>query len=113
MSLHTIIPSARFAAFCILVLAIPLEGCNSIIFSNVPHSPPPNNADPDRRADLLIAQMTQDEKLQLVHGNISLTSGAGPRNAAGWVPGIPSLGIPDLLYADGPAGVGEGPESPG
>jgi len=107
MSLHTIIPSARFAAFCILVLAIPLEGCNSIIFSNVPHSPPPNNADPDRRADLLIAQMTQDEKLQLVHGNISLTSGAGPRNAAGWVPGIPSLGIPDLLYADGPAGVGD------
>ncbi|HEY1210314.1 MAG TPA: glycoside hydrolase family 3 C-terminal domain-containing protein [Terracidiphilus sp.] len=51
--------------------------------------------------------MTQDEKLQLVHGNISLTSGAGPRNAAGWVPGIPSLGIPDLLYADGPAGVGD------
>jgi len=107
MSLHTKIPLARFAAFCILVLAIALEGCNSIIFSNVPHSPPPNNVDPDRRADLLIAQMTQDEKLQLVHGNISLTSGAGPRNAAGWVPGIPSLGIPDLLYADGPAGVGD------
>jgi beta-glucosidase len=51
--------------------------------------------------------MTQDEKLQLVHGNLSLTSYPGPRNAVGWVPGIPSLGIPDLFYADGPAGVGD------
>ncbi|MGA3135454.1 MAG: glycoside hydrolase family 3 C-terminal domain-containing protein [Terracidiphilus sp.] len=63
--------------------------------------------DPDQRADLLIAQMTQDEMLQLVHGNLSLTVGEGPRNAPGWVPGIPGLGIPDLLYADGPAGVGD------
>ncbi|HMD77284.1 MAG TPA: glycoside hydrolase family 3 C-terminal domain-containing protein [Terracidiphilus sp.] len=63
--------------------------------------------DPDQRADLLIAKMTQDEMLQLVHGNLSLTVGEGPRNAPGWVPGIPGLGIPDLLYADGPAGVGD------
>jgi beta-glucosidase len=51
--------------------------------------------------------MTQDEELQLVHGNLSLTYYPGPRNAVGWVPGIPSLGIPDLFYADGPAGVGD------
>ena len=52
--------------------------------------------------------MTQDQKLQLVQGNLSLTSGPAAHNAAGWVPGITSLGIPDLFYADGPAGVGDG-----
>ena len=44
--------------------------------------------------------MTLDEKFQLVHGNLTLQNGLGPRNAVGWVPGIPRLGIPDLLYAD-------------
>ena len=62
------------------------------------NSTPPT--DPDGRADLLVSQMTQDEKLQLVHGNLTLQNGTGPRNAVGWVPGITRLGIPDLLYAD-------------
>jgi beta-glucosidase len=51
--------------------------------------------------------MTLDEKFQLVHGNLTLQNGTGPRNAVGWVPGIPRLGIPDLLYADGSTGVGD------
>lgn len=45
--------------------------------------------------------MTLDEKLQLVHGNLTIQNGVSPRNAAGWVLGIPRLGISDLLYADG------------
>jgi len=44
--------------------------------------------------------MTLDEKLQLVHGNLTIQNPLGPRNAVGWVPGVPRLGIPDLLYAD-------------
>jgi beta-glucosidase len=55
----------------------------------------------DQRADVLLRQMTQQEKLQLVHG-----AGATTRGAAGWVPGIPRVGIPDLLLADGSVGVG-------
>jgi len=56
--------------------------------------------DPDQRANLLVSKMTQAEKLQLVHGNLTLEKPLGPHNAVGWVPGIPRLGIPDLLYAD-------------
>jgi beta-glucosidase len=54
--------------------------------------------------------MTQDEKLQLVHGaGGSVTSNTPiPRGAAGWVPGIPRLNIPDLYLADGSVGVGNG-----
>ncbi len=51
--------------------------------------------------------MNLDEKLQLVHGNLTLQNGVGPRNAACWVLGVPRLGIPDLLCADGSNGVGD------
>jgi len=64
----------------------------------------------DQRADQLLTQMTQDEKIQLVYGaggpvtnQIQL-----PRNGAGFVPGIPRLGIPNLYLADGSVGVGNG-----
>jgi beta-glucosidase len=57
------------------------------------------------RAEGLVAQMTLDEKIQLVHGvgRFSRTSGFAGRTA-----GIPRLGIPDLVLADGPNGVGNG-----
>jgi beta-glucosidase len=51
--------------------------------------------------------MTLDEKFQLVHGNLTLQSNTGPRGAGLWVLGIPRLGIPDLLLADGSTGVGD------
>jgi beta-glucosidase len=73
------------------------------------------NADlpPDQRADMVIAQMTFEEKLQLVHG----AGGFGPQAAgqpnrsnggAGWIPGIARLGIPDLNMADSAVGVTRG-----
>lgn len=61
----------------------------------------------DIRADQLLSQMTLDEKIQLVHGAASLTGTPVPRGAAGIVPGIPRLNIPDLYLADGPVGVGD------
>jgi beta-glucosidase len=69
--------------------------------------PPSSAASPDLRADYLVLQMTLDEKLQLVHGGASSTwwTQTQPRGGAGWVPGIPRLGIPDLYLADGNVGV--------
>lgn len=58
---------------------------------------------PDRRADLVIAQMTLDEKISLVHG----TGMASPRSngGAGMISGIPRLGLPDVQLADSAVGV--------
>jgi beta-glucosidase len=109
--LKKISTSAAIPVFIFFCFIMGVSGCNSYTVINPSPSPAPTPApaptDPDQRADLLIAQMTENEMLQLVHGNLSLTEGVGPRNAPGWVPGIPSLGIPDLIYADGPAGVGD------
>jgi beta-glucosidase len=60
---------------------------------------------PDQKADQVLAQMTLDEKIQMVHG-MGVTGQPAPRGAAGYVPGIPRLGIPDLYLADGSVGVG-------
>jgi len=83
-----------------------LAGCGGGAGS-ISQPPPPPVTDPDQRADLLLSQMTLDEKFQLVHGNLTLQSNTGPRGAGLWVLGIPRLGIPDLLLADGSTGVGD------
>lgn len=56
----------------------------------------------DQRASALVAQMTLDEKIQLVHGVGTQT---GPLGGAGYIPGIPRLGIPDYYTADSATGV--------
>ena len=60
---------------------------------------PARAAEPDRRADALVARMTLDEKLQLVHGVtlcfIPIGDFPGSERSLqgdGFVPGIPSLG---------------------
>ena len=86
---------------------------------------------PDQRADLLVQQLTVDEKIQLLHG---LGGGFGPgrggqpvantpptmeqltqqltatrsNGGAGFIPGIPRLGIPDVQMADAAVGVTRG-----
>ena len=67
---------------------------------------------PDRRAELLVAQMTRDEKLTLVFGQFGTdfpsknykAPAAALQGSAGYVPGIPRLGIPAQFETD--AGVG-------
>lgn len=53
------------------------------------------------RVAALIARMSLDEKLSFVHG------GTDPRaiGQAGYIPGVPRLGVPELRLTDGPAGV--------
>ena len=94
----------QFLSFVLLVVAV---GCGGNGSNSTPPPPPPPVTDPDQRADLLIPQMTLDEKLQLVHGNATLQSGPNPRGAGLWMLGISRLGIPDLLLADGSTGVGD------
>ncbi|MFI8824955.1 glycoside hydrolase family 3 C-terminal domain-containing protein [Streptomyces sp. NPDC053431] len=53
------------------------------------------------RVDALLAQLTLEEKTALLHGATD-PEGLGQ---AGYVPGVPRLGIPALRLADGPAGV--------
>lgn len=66
---------------------------------------------PDQRADLVLQQMTLDEKIQLVHGTGwgVLREGdpvpARSNFGAGFVPGIDRLGIPDINLADSAVGV--------
>lgn len=66
---------------------------------------------PDKRAELVVQQMTLEEKIGFVHG-----IGWGPlrdgapvpadnNGGAGQVPGIPRLGIPSLQQADSAVGV--------
>lgn len=57
----------------------------------------------DNRVDRLIAKMTLDEKLTLLEG--AQEAAATNQYTAGYLPGIPSLGIPSLRLADGPPGV--------
>ena len=63
----------------------------------------------DERANLLLNQMTLDEKMQVVHGSTAfgLSGFARPKGALGgdgFAPGVPRLGIPDLQLVG--AGVG-------
>jgi beta-glucosidase len=70
---------------------------------------------PDQRADLLIGQMTLDEKIQLLHGSqggrgapAAAPTTSRSNGGAGWVPGIERLGIPDINMADSAVGVTRG-----
>src|SRR4051794_10271118 len=57
----------------------------------------------DARVDKLLSQMTLQEKLTLIHGTHE-----DPKvyqGQAGYLGGVPRLGIPGLRFADGPPGV--------
>jgi beta-glucosidase len=60
---------------------------------------------PDKRADLLLQQMTLDEKLVLVHQDPGPLARAHSLGGAGFVAGIPRLGIPDIQMTDGRSGI--------
>ncbi|MFJ8059606.1 beta-glucosidase [Streptomyces sp. NPDC096142] len=53
------------------------------------------------RVEGLLARLTLDEKISLLHG----ATDPDPLGQAGYVPGVPRLSIPPLRLTDGPAGV--------
>ncbi len=67
---------------------------------------------PDQRADLIVKVLTLDEKISLLHDSGWDVVMAGPDRLppralgnAGFIAGIPRLGIPDLQMADAAVGV--------
>jgi len=97
-----------FSALILLVFAGACGGRGRTPVQPPQDNPPPITASPDVRADYVLSKMTQDEKIQLVHGaagpqwwNQTL-----PRSAGGFIPGIRHLGVPDLYFEDGSVGSG-------
>ncbi|MDB5433973.1 MAG: glycosyl hydrolase [Phenylobacterium sp.] len=63
---------------------------------------------PDRRADLVIDKMSLDEQIALLHGQFPTFMGKRPPGvvqSAGYVPGLPRLGIPAITESDASLGV--------
>lgn len=89
-------------------------------FAQIPGMAPPKHypwsdktLPPDQRADMVIQEMTLDEKIQLLHGlgwqAIFAPVESGPATRAvsvlGFIPGVPRLGVPDLQMTDSVEGV--------
>jgi Glycosyl hydrolase family 3 N terminal domain len=104
-----------FIPFAIVLLTVSVNAQSSAASSSQPPKPWMNTSlSPDQRADLVIEQMTLDDKIQLLHGaglqglgepdpSIVHSNGGG-----GFVPGIPRLGLPDLNMNDATIGSGGG-----
>src|ERR1017187_5620845 len=68
----------------------------------------------DERADLVIKEMTLDEKISLLHGQGMSFFSSGPTESnggAGFSKSIPRLGIPAIQMADSAYGVTRGAAS--
>ncbi|NLE37662.1 MAG: glycosyl hydrolase, partial [Pirellulaceae bacterium] len=73
------------------------------------------NRSPEERTELVLNEMTIDEKITLVHGVVvHKPLNRRPREqanylwgGAGYIPGIPRLGIPDVQMTNGRSGVGQ------
>ena len=66
---------------------------------------------PDQRADMVLKEMTLDEKIAMLHGTGMIGLGpvsplhTGFNGGAGYVVGVPRLGIPAIQMSDAAYGV--------
>ena len=63
---------------------------------------PPETRD-DARVARLLALMTLEEKITVIRGNQE--AAAADQGEAGYLAGVPRLGIPSMRFADGPPGI--------
>src|SRR5579884_286741 len=91
-----------------------LAACSIALAQNNPQDRPWMNTSlsPEKRADLVLKQMTLDEKIDLLHGNGMAHTGNWQmplthlsNGGAGYVVGVPRLGIPPLYISDAAYGV--------
>jgi len=110
---------SRFPAR-LAVVAVALASAGSILlYAQRPQRPPAppkgpwmnTSLSPDERADLVLKEMTLDEKIALLHGvGMPTDDPVTPENAAsnrgvGYAVGVPRLGIPGIDMSDAAYGV--------
>jgi beta-glucosidase len=102
---HSALRALSLTAACLLVVAGLASASAPRALAGVGRAGAGNavrvTADP--RVDRLISEMTLDEKLTLLEG--AQEAASTNQYTAGYLPGIPRLGIPSLRLADGPPGV--------
>src|SRR5271170_6310898 len=90
----TMIGRMTLISTCLLVLTQPSL--------SVAQAVPSEKAD-EARIDQLLKQMTLEEKVNLIRGGVE--PGSTNQGQAGYLPGVPRLGVPSLRMADGPPGL--------
>jgi beta-glucosidase len=70
--------------------------------ASAPSVEPPETLE-DGRVDRLLAQMTFEEKIAVIRG--TQEAAATDQGEAGYLAGVPRLGIPSMRFADGPPGI--------
>ncbi len=85
-----------------IVVAAAILSCGALARQSSDDAVPPERAN-FARVDKLLAQMTLEEKMDLIRGDAE--PAATNQGQAGYLPGVPRLGIPPLRMADGPPGV--------
>ncbi len=95
--------AAGVAAATILLALAPLGGVPRARAASCPWMN--SSLSPDTRARMLLGAMSLSDKIAMVHQQYPLDYRYG---AAGWIPAIPSLCVPDLVLNDAGQGVGDG-----
>src|SRR5437763_763456 len=100
-----------FTLFLLILIFVSFRLSISLAQSGKNHPWSDTALSADERATLVVREMTLDEKIQLLHGTgmaglspmspLAVNSNGG----AGYVPGIPRLGIPALQISDAAYGV--------
>src|SRR5450755_571557 len=111
MDLHRCLHAMSLLALSILVVGVVSAPASAQ--SKAPGKAPWTNArlSPDERAALVVKEMTMDEKVSLLHGtgmkDLSPVSALAihSNGGAGYVVGIPRLGIPAIQMSDAAYGV--------
>jgi len=96
-----------------LAILIAVTACCGQPTSHAPFPWADPRLSPDTRADLVLRELTLDEKIQMLHGMgwppllEHADSGPATRAISVWafIPGIPRVGIPDLQMSDSVVGI--------
>jgi beta-glucosidase-like glycosyl hydrolase len=67
----------------------------------------------EKKIEALVTAMTLEEKMSLLHGWLNPEMVGGQIGNAGYLPGVPRLGVPEIRMYDGPAGVTSARETTG